>query len=123
MTARLFVLLAHCLLVVACRPKPKMAPPDIPIVPVTFERNLLTARECEFRGTVESVWTASSLDANLIVAFIYDSVVRSDTRNGVTKRWSYRGVRGKAMRCPKHTIERELTAAAAEIEAAARGGQ
>jgi len=44
-------------------------PPPIPVVPVSFESNLLTARQCEYRGVAVSEDDARGLGANLLLRF------------------------------------------------------
>jgi hypothetical protein len=63
-------------------------PPAVPIIPVSFETNLVTARECEYRGTAFSQEGAREEGANLVLAF--------------------EGTLGKAVNCPKEAIDKIL---------------
>ncbi len=100
----------------ACAPALVLQPPAIPTVPVTFERNLETTRRCEFRGTVNNLFAAGAVDANLVLAFVYAGYER--TQNGVTTSFSgFRG--GKALHCPADVVERFV----AEERALAASGE
>ena len=86
---------------------PSPVPPDIPVLPVTFENNLATARACEFRGAVVDPWEAKALGANLVIAVVFTEATYS--RNGTTS--SIGGMKGKAVHCPPPVIEQLVRAA------------
>jgi hypothetical protein len=63
-------------------------PPAVPIVPVSFEANLVTAQQCEYRGVAANQVGAREQGANLVLAF--------------------EGTLGKAVNCPKEAIDKIL---------------
>jgi hypothetical protein len=63
-------------------------PPAVPIVPVSFEANLITAQECEYRGVADNQVGARDEGANLVLAF--------------------KGTLGKAVNCPKEALDKIL---------------
>jgi hypothetical protein len=71
-------------------------PPPVPIVPVSFEANLITARQCEFRGIADGQDQARSQGANLVLAFTYDD---ESTASGMS---------GKAVSCPPEALSKIL---------------
>ena len=77
----------------------------VPTLPVSFELNLATARDCEFLGTVAGMAEARELGANLIVVFRYTRYESST--NGV-RTVAYSNINGKAVRCPPPMLERLL---------------
>ena len=83
--------------------------PPIPVVPLTFETNLLSAQGCDYKGTVDGVFEADRLGANLVIAFVINRSSSESTLNGVTtSSRSSSSMNGKAVRCPKHLIDRIL---------------
>ena len=92
----------------ACAGGPVAAVHATPVVPVTFDVNLLTARQCEFRGTVTGLDEAETLGANLVVAFVYEHRTFSHTSNGVTVTTGVAGLKGKAVKCPPAVLDRVL---------------
>jgi hypothetical protein len=62
----------------------------IQVFPLTFETNLLTARECADLGSAESASEAKSKGANAVVLFV-----------DAGRSW-----RGKAVQCPDSVLQR-----------------
>jgi hypothetical protein len=92
------------LALVACRPAVHVVDP-VPTIPVSYEVNLVTARECKFRGVVVGDRETRALGANLLVAFKYS---RSEiTTNGI-RSVAYGAVHGKAVECPDEVLQRLL---------------
>jgi hypothetical protein len=100
-------------------------PPLIPVtvmpvtvMPVSFDANLLTATQCEYKGVASSPEEAQENGANLLLAITYDNATTvhvgvSETTHRNAKRkeaevgvWNASAMRGKAVRCPKETIDR-----------------
>jgi len=63
-------------------------PPAVPIVPVSFEANLVTVQQCEYRGVASNQAGAREEGANLVLAFT--------------------GTLGKAVNCPKEAVDKIL---------------
>jgi len=92
-----------------------VAPPTIPIVPVSFESNLVTTQQCEYRGVAGSEEEARTAGANLILAFTYANetsvdVAASNKAKGPQGAavWVASEMHGKAVNCPKQAIDRIL---------------
>lgn len=92
-----------------------VAPPTIPIVPVSFESNLVTTQQCEYRGVAGSEEEARTAGANLILAFTYANantvdVTASNKAKGPQGAavWVASEMHGKAVNCPKQAIDRIL---------------
>jgi hypothetical protein len=66
----LFVALACALPLSACAVTVGVAPlPVIPVIPVSFEANLTTSQQCEYRGIAVSQDDARALGANLLLQY------------------------------------------------------
>jgi hypothetical protein len=91
--------------------------PKALIVPVSYQTHLLTARGCEFRGTVNDPRTADSLGANVVLAFVTNATSQTETRTtevrghhggyayGAGYGWSYVKLMGKAVLCPEAIVQ------------------
>jgi hypothetical protein len=108
--------IAFALGAAGCAVQVVAAPPAIPIVPVSFESNLVSAQQCEFRGVAGSEDEARAAGANLVLAFTYAdestvSVTASNTAYGPqgTAVWVASDMRGKAVSCPKEALDRILS--------------
>jgi hypothetical protein len=103
-SARRLGIAALSLVAAACvKPVVVQPPPPIPIIPLTFEANLVTAQECEYVGPVTGRYDADGIGANLIIAFVFSR--SSSTYNGVTQ-YSYTSMKGKGVKCPKEVVAR-----------------
>jgi hypothetical protein len=114
------LLLAECALVLAfaatgCAAHAVAGPPPIPMVPVSFEANLVTAQQCEYRGVAVSQEQARAAGANLVLAFTYadESSTQVTASNNVYgpqggSAWTASEMQGKAVNCPKEAIDRIL---------------
>lgn len=99
-----------------CAAEVAAQPPAIPIVPVSFEANLVTAQQCEYRGITADAAQARAAGANLVLAFTYADessvqVTASNTAYGPQGgyAWVASEMRGKAVTCPKEALDRILT--------------
>jgi hypothetical protein len=103
------------LVTLSCAAHVVTLPPAIPIVPVSFEANLVTAQQCEYRGVAASQEEARTEGANLLLAFTYADestiqVTSSNTTQGPQggAYWTASDMRGKAVSCPKETVDKIL---------------
>jgi hypothetical protein len=71
-------------------------PPAVPVVPVSFEANLVTAQQCEYRGIADSQEQARTEGANLVLAFTYNDASSAS------------GMNGKAVSCPQEALNKIL---------------
>jgi hypothetical protein len=71
-------------------------PPAVPIVPVSFEANLITAQQCEYRGIADGQEQARTEGANLVLAFTYADASSAS------------GMSGKAVNCPQEALNKIL---------------
>jgi hypothetical protein len=95
--------LALLVLATACASAPAVTDrPTIFLLPMTFEANLRTARECEFRGVVGDAEGARISGANLVLILKMESV--TTTSNGVTTYRASGWTGAKAVRCPGQVI-------------------
>ena len=114
------VLLAGVL--AGCGAAPEALAPVVPTFPVSFEANLLTAKQCAYKGIAGSAEQARRMGANLLLAFTYENATETHVestqraarvgRREVARRdeveisvWNASGMQGKAVYCPKDAVE------------------
>jgi hypothetical protein len=86
----LFVAMACTLALSACAVTVGVAPlPVVPVIPVTFEANLTTSQQCEYRGIAVSQDDARALGANLLLQY------EASTDTSVAFASTSRGRRGR----------------------------
>jgi len=96
--SRLLVLALFAVGLVACGHQlPPIQPRNLLVVPLTFEINLITSRECEVRGAVPSLFEAVARGGNLAVVF--SATQMTSNYNGVVTT-TMGPIRAKAALCP-----------------------
>jgi len=87
----LFVAMACALAMSACAVTVGVSPvPVVPVVPVSFEANLATSQQCEYRGIAVSQDDARALGANLLLQY------EASTDTSVAFAATSRGRRGRS---------------------------
>lgn len=84
-----------------CHPQTRAAPPDIPMIQISYARHLHAARHCSNRGVTDNPYEAAELGANVLLVF-YSTVESSATTDayGVTTTSVQEGFWAQALRCP-----------------------